>query len=126
MTQLRKSAALAALWLLFSAAALSAAELRGSGDLGIVVERASGAIQIIETTTRTSLARIAGLGDLSHASAVFSRDGRYAYVFGRDGGLSKVDLLERQLAKRSPGYHQGGRNLYNSIRKRHIRGHRFS
>jgi protein NirF len=40
------------------------------------------------------------LGDLSHASAVFSRDGRYAYVFGRDGGLSKVDLLEGKLAKR--------------------------
>ena len=100
MRTLRKSAVVAALWLLFSAAALSAGELRGTGDLGIVVERASGAVQIIETTTHTSLARIEGLGDLSHASAVFSRDGRYAYVFGRDGGLSKVDLLQRRLAKR--------------------------
>jgi hypothetical protein len=24
----------------------------------------------------------------------YSRDGRYAYVFGRDGGLTKIDLLE--------------------------------
>jgi protein NirF len=31
---------------------------------------------------------------------VYSRDGRYAYVFGRDGGLTKVDILERRIAKR--------------------------
>ena len=67
--------------------------LRGTGDLGIVIERASGQVQIIETTSRTRLATVSGLGDLSHASAVFSRDGRYAFVFGRDGGLSKIDLL---------------------------------
>ena len=74
--------------------------LRGTGDLGIVVERASGQVQIIETTNRTRLATVSGLGDLSHASAVFSRDGRYAFVFGRDGGLSKIDLLEGRLVDR--------------------------
>lgn len=77
-----------------------AAEPRGTGDLGIVVERASGQIQIVETTHRTSLARVSGLGDLSHATAVFSRDGRFAYVFGRDGGLTKVDLLTARIANR--------------------------
>ncbi len=74
--------------------------LRGTGDLGIVIERASGQVQIIETTNRTRLATVSGLGDLSHASAVFSRDGRYAFVFGRDGGLSKIDLLEGRLVNR--------------------------
>ena len=74
--------------------------VRGSGDLGIVVERGAGRVQIIETTTRTGLGQVAGLGDLSHASAVFSRDGRYAFVFGRDGGLSKIDLLARALVGR--------------------------
>ena len=74
--------------------------LRGTGDLGIVIERASGKVQIIETTNRTRLATVSGLGDLSHASAVFSRDGRYAFVFGRDGGLSKIDLLEGRLVDR--------------------------
>ena len=74
--------------------------LRGTGDLGIVIERASGQVQIIETTNRTRLATVSGLGDLSHASAVFSRDGRYAFVFGRDGGLSKIDLLEGRLVDR--------------------------
>ncbi len=78
----------------------TATELRGTGDLGLVVERAAGAIQIIDTTDRRALARIEGLGDLSHASAVFSRDQRYAFVFGRDGGLSKIDLLEQRLVKR--------------------------
>lgn len=74
--------------------------LRGTGDLGIVIERAVGKVQVVDTSTRTSLATVSGLGDLSHASAVFSRDGRFAYVFGRDGGLSKVDLLTGTLAKR--------------------------
>jgi protein NirF len=73
---------------------------RGTGDLGIVVERVAGSLQVIETTGRTSLCRIEGLGDLSHASAVFSRDGRFAYVFGRDGGLTKVDLLAGKIKRR--------------------------
>ena len=73
---------------------------RGTGDLGVVVERAAGRLQLVDTTARTLLATIDGLGDLSHASVVFSRDGRFGYVFGRDGGLSKVDLLCRVVAKR--------------------------
>jgi protein NirF len=74
--------------------------LRGTGDLGIVIERASGRVQVVDTTQRTRLASVDGLGDLSHASAVYSRDGRYAYVFGRDGGLTKVDLLAGRIDRR--------------------------
>ena len=73
---------------------------RGTGDLGIIIERASGSVQVIETSRHTRLARISGLGDLSHASAVYSRDARFAYVFGRDGGLTKIDLLRGRVAKR--------------------------
>lgn len=73
---------------------------RGTGDLGIIIERASGSVQVIETSQRTRLAGISGLGDLSHASAVYSRDARFAYVFGRDGGLTKIDLLRGVIAKR--------------------------
>jgi len=72
----------------------------GTGDLGIVIERASGSVQIIETSNNTSLGRIDGLGDLSHASAVYSRDEQYAYIFGRDGGLSKIDIVNKKLVKR--------------------------
>ena len=95
-------------WLALLAAALSPLPAsacpdtlpRGTGDLGLVVERAAGSLRLIETTHNTELARIEGLGDLSHASLVYSRDGRYAYVFGRDGGLSKVDLLCQRVERR--------------------------
>lgn len=81
-------------------AACAGAPLRGTGDLGVVVERTSGALQVVDTTARTVLGGVSGLGDLSHATVVFSRDQRYAYVFGRDGGLTQVDLLERRIVRR--------------------------
>ena len=76
------------------------AEIRANGDLGIVIERAEGSALIINTTQRSKLAKITALGDLSHASVVFSRDQRYAFIFGRDGGLTKIDLLQDKVAKR--------------------------
>ncbi len=86
---------------LMSLAAVSGcANLRGTGDLGLVVERAQGSVLIVETTAHKRLAEVNGMGDLSHASVVYSRDQRFAYVFGRDGGLTKVDLLRRQITKR--------------------------
>jgi len=78
----------------------SLAELRATGDLGVVIERAKGSALIINTSQRSILAKIESLGDLSHASVVFSRDQRYAFVFGRDGGLSKIDLLQDKVVKR--------------------------
>jgi len=66
--------------------ACSSTPLRGTGDLGLIIERASGRVALVNTTSRQAYARIDGLGDLSHASAVYSRDGRYAYVFGRVAG----------------------------------------
>ena len=94
------ASALMVLLLIFSGMVEAGAGVRGSGDLALVVERAHGSLQVVETTGNSSLARIEGLGDLSHASAVFSRDQRYAFVFGRDGGLSKVDLLESRVVAR--------------------------
>mgnify|MGYP000034906532 CR=1 FL=1 len=86
--------------LLVLAGCVSVSSLRGTGDLGLVVERASGSVMLIDTSTRSSYATVTGLGDLSHATAVYSRDGRYAYVFGRDGGLTKVDMLRARIAAR--------------------------
>jgi len=89
------------LWLaLLLAAGCATPQLRGTGDLGLVIERAAGRVLLIETTGRSVLGRIEGLGDLSHASVVFSRDARYAFVFGRDGGLTKVDLLRARIERR--------------------------
>jgi len=74
--------------------------LRGTGDLGVIIERASGSVQIVDSSRYVAIASVQGLGDLSHASLVYSRDGRFAYVFGRDGGLTKVDLLKGAIERR--------------------------
>jgi protein NirF len=85
---------------------------RGTGDLGLVIERAGGHVTLINTSSRSAYARIGGLGDLSHASVVYSRDARYAYAFGRDGGLTKIDLLDAVVVKRVM---QSGNSIGGSI-----------
>jgi len=87
--------------LLLAALALPLFAARGTGDLGLVIERASGSIQIVETSGNTGIGRVEGLGDLSHASAVYSRDARFAYIFGRDGGLTRVDILDGAITHRN-------------------------
>lgn len=77
-----------------------ATQVQGTGDLGVVIERAKGALTLINTSTRQAIGRVEGLGDLSHASVVFSRDARYAFVFGRDGGLTRVDILAQRITHR--------------------------
>jgi len=96
---LLKRGMLWALALLLSGCAATA-PLRGTGDLGLVIERARGSVQVVDVSARKSLGRIDGLGDLSHASVVYSPDQRYAYVFGRDGGLTKLDLLRLRIEAR--------------------------
>ena len=85
---------------------------RATGDMGVIIERAAGRLVVIETTGSTVLARVPGLGDTSHASVVYSRDERYAYVFGRDGGLTKVDILEGRVVNRVI---QGGNSVGGAI-----------
>lgn len=112
-TVLRWAASLIAAWLALSGLPAAAeTELRGTGDLGIVIERAVGRVLLVENSGRRRLAEIEGLGDLSHAAAVFSRDGRYAYVFGRDGGLNKLDLLTATVVKR---VEQAGNSIGGAI-----------
>ncbi|MFZ5558755.1 MAG: cytochrome D1 domain-containing protein [Pseudomonadota bacterium] len=98
MSASRTAAALLAA--LAAVACAPAPPLRGTGDLGVVIERGAGRVQIVETTGHTVVGSVDGLGDLSHASVVYSRDARFAYVFGRDGGLTKVDLLRQRVDRR--------------------------
>jgi len=72
-----------------------------TGDLGLVVERATGSLLVIDRSDRASIGRIKGLGDLSHATLTYGPDGRYAYVFGRDGGLTKVYMLTQTIVART-------------------------
>lgn len=83
-----------------------------TGGLGVVVERATGSLLVVDRIGLTVQTRIEGLGDLSHASVNFSPDERFAYVFGRDGGLTKVDLIAGRIDKRII---QGGNSIGGAI-----------
>ena len=83
-----------------------------TGDLGLVVERATGSLLVIDRSDRAAVGRVEGLGDISHASLTYSPDERFAYVFGRDGGLSKVDMLTRQVVARTV---QAGNSIGGAI-----------
>lgn len=109
---MKRLVALAAGLLLVCGQSIGDCLTRGTGDMGIVIERAAGSLLVLDTTAHKSLFRVEGLGDLSHASAVYSRDGRYAYVFGRDGGLTKVDILCGEMVKRVV---QGGNSIGGAI-----------
>jgi protein NirF len=92
-----RTVAVAALTAIAAVAVLAEA---ARAELGLVVERATGSLQLVDNAKRASLARIDGLGDLSHASLVYSGDGRFAYVFGRDGGLTKIELASAKVVAR--------------------------
>jgi len=85
---------------LLAGCAATVQPIKGTGDLGVVIERASGTVAIVDTSERRVLAEVPGLGDLSHASVVFSRDGGSAFVFGRDGALTRVNLITRRIEQR--------------------------
>lgn len=87
-------------------------DLTATGDLGLVIERASGSLVLVDRSDRAAVARIEGLGDLSHASLTYSPDERFAYVFGRDGGLTKVDVLTRAVVARTV---QAGNSIGGAI-----------
>ena len=95
-----RSAASAALAAVLAACASPTPAPLGTGDLGLVVGRASGTLTVVNTSDKRSLGRIEGLGDLSHASIVYARHGGHAYVFGRDGALTKVNLITRRIEAR--------------------------
>lgn len=86
--------------------------LRGTGNLGVVIERATGSVLVVDQTQHAAIGRIEGLGDLSHASLVYSPDERFAYVFGRDGALSKIDILEHRVVAR---VQQAGNSIGGAI-----------
>jgi protein NirF len=98
--------------LLYSGQASAECLTRGTGDMGIVIERAAGSVQVVDRRAHTALFRIEGLGDLSHASAVYSPDERYAYIFGRDGGLTRLDILCGTITHRIV---QGGNSIGGAI-----------
>ncbi len=90
-------AALAAAALVASVVA-APAEPGGIGSRVFVVERSSGSLAVYDFIARKLLpTRVSGLGDLHHATMIFSPDLRYGYLATRSGQVSRIDLatLER-------------------------------
>jgi protein NirF len=80
--------------LLVSVLALAgAAAAQGTGSRVFVVERASSSLAVYDLVTRELLPdRITGLGDLRHATMIFSPDLRWGYLATRSGQVSRIDL----------------------------------
>lgn len=97
-----KKISFALMFLFLAAFNGEAAERRyGTSALMAVVERESGSVVVIDSIEHELLGRVEGLGDLRHATIVFSRDARYAFVIARDGTLSKIDLLSLTLERQA-------------------------
>lgn len=74
------------------------AAAQGIGSRVFVVERSSESLAVYDLATRELLPnRISGLGDLRHATMIFSPDLRYAYLATRSGQVSQIDLQKLEL-----------------------------
>jgi protein NirF len=70
-----------------------------------VVEREAGSVLVIDSSRHELLGRVEGLGNLTHGTVKFSRDGRYAYVLGREALVSKIDLYTLRVVKQVKAGH---------------------
>ncbi|MCP3987320.1 MAG: protein nirF [bacterium] len=86
------------IFLMFFLLGSGSAAGEGIGSRVFVVERASGSLAVYDYQARKLLPeRITGLGNLRHATMIFSPDLRYGYLATRGGKVSRIDLqsLER-------------------------------
>lgn len=77
----------------------AAAPAWGVAALVLVVERESGSVLVIDSSRHVLLGRVEGLGNLTHGTVKFSRDGRHAYVIGREALVSKIDLYTLKVVR---------------------------
>jgi len=69
----------------------------GTGNLMVVVERDNKSILVIDGTDLEVIKRISLPNATQPHAPVFSPDGRYYYVMGRNGYFAKVDLLAQKI-----------------------------
>lgn len=85
----------------FQAHAVGPKKTYGTASLMVVVERERGSVAVFDSIKHELLGRVEGLGNLRHATMVFSRDARYAFVIARDGVVSKIDLMNMTVEARA-------------------------
>ena len=69
----------------------------GTGNLMVVVERDNKSILVIDGTELEVIKRISLPNAAQPHAPVFSPDGRYYYLMGRNGYFAKVDLLAQKI-----------------------------
>ncbi len=69
----------------------------GTGNLMVVVERENKSILVIDGTDLEVIKRISLPKSTQPHAPVFSPDGRYYYMMGRNGYFAKVDLLAQKI-----------------------------
>jgi len=77
----------------------------GTGAVVVVVERESGSVLVIDSSRHVLLGRVTGLGNLSHGTVKFGRDGRHAYVIGREALVSQIDLHTLRVVRQVKAGH---------------------
>jgi protein NirF len=79
--------------IVLSACLVATAQASGIGSRVFVVERSSGSLAVYDFVERKLLPdRITGLGNLRHATMIFSPDLRFGYLATRSGQVSRIDL----------------------------------
>jgi protein NirF len=85
----------------------------GVGSRVFVVERASGSLAVYDLVERKLLAqRITDLGNLRHATMIFSPDLRFGYLATRSGQVSRIDL---ETLERAGVVHTSENSIDNAI-----------
>lgn len=80
-------------------ATVSSVEAEGIGSRVFVVERETESLAIYDYQARRLWPkRISGLGDMRHATMIFSSDLRYGYLATRNGKVSRIDLEKLKIA----------------------------
>jgi protein NirF len=93
---MRRIVLLAALSVVLLAAGI---EPGGVGSRVFVVERETGSLAVYDYVAKKLLPkRITGLGNLRHATMIFSPDLRYGYLATRGGQVSRIDLEKVEKA----------------------------
>ena len=73
----------------------------GTGSLMLVVVREGGSVLVFDASRHELLGRVGGLGNLTHGTIKFSKDGRHAYVLGREALVSKIDLHTLRVVRQA-------------------------
>ena len=81
-------------------AACASPQMRGTGDLGLIIERASGNVTLVNTTSRQAYERSAGSVTSRTLPSSIRATADMPSSSGAMARLTKIDMLEGRIVKR--------------------------